>query len=296
MKFLAESINLLDLDSASRPYVTSSTPNDYVETTHSPSNERSSTNSCLFGWFNDGQTAVDNDDNDREDVKNGNEEDGDHGTLLLNETKDSNHCKSPYAPQEVIVPPSPRSCEDDEFELFLFHDNNNSNNNNDDSFTSLLSSLSPDTPLTLSASDLNRSQNIYNYNEQEDDEDATLTRNNNTFTTTKATSSVVAVTDTILTKTITHRLSSQGCFSGNIDTLTGHPKISPPRREKELEYNIQDVQSSFSASYDKDCEQEDVIELGPSSSDDNNSVSNDSESGSGKDSDEEDLIETRIII
>ena len=75
-------------------------------------------------------------------------------------------------------------------------------------------------------------------------------------------------------------------------------KISPPRREIELEYNIQDiqrseddsVQSSFSASYDKDSEQEDVNALKSSSSDDN-SVSFDSESACEKDSEQEDVID-----
>ena len=195
MEFLAESIGLLDLDSASRPYVTSSTPD---AETHSP-NERNSTNSRLFGWF-DGNAA------DGEVMDKKEETDG----SKLNETKDSDHCKTD--PHEVAMPQSPRSCEEDDLEQFLFHDNS-SNNNNDDSFTSLLSSLSPDTPLTLSASDLFRSQTL-NEREPTKDEDATLTMNNNTR---------ASATNPILTKTTIHRLSSQGCFSGNIDALTGHP-------------------------------------------------------------------------
>jgi hypothetical protein len=170
MEFLAESIGLLDLDSNSRAYVAAAPDNTTTTRGGGGTNSRS-----FFGeWSGTSHETADYNN--------------------VNQSLKSSEDEAP--PSRTVLPPN-NSYEEDELEQFLFHENNN-----DESSTSLLSSLSPDTPLTLSASSLNF---------RSSEEDTTDIANN------------LPRGDNLLTKTVSHRLTPSGCFSGNIDAITGHP-------------------------------------------------------------------------
>lgn len=176
MEFLAESIGLLDLDPSSRAYVAS--PPDQNEGKPTNSNGGSTNSRSLFGRFDDD---------------------------MLKQSDETPSSQRQYEPSAATITANPSSSyDDDELEQYLFHE----------SSQSLLSTLSPDTPLTLSASSLNfRSHHDIATNDQCDDAtDTTTSRPQRTTT-----------ADSVITKTITHRLTSQGCFSGNIDAITGRP-------------------------------------------------------------------------
>jgi hypothetical protein len=202
MEFLAESIGLLDLDSSSRAYVAPAPENNTATQTNT------STNSILFGWWGSTETRAPPNSKSKE-KKPANENDDDDAAIRSEERRSiSNKTTRDTSSSQQASQKLNSSFEEDELEQYLFHETDNNN----ESCNSLLSSLSLNSPLTLSASSLN----FKACNQSSDDALPANNINNSSSVNNQQ------YEETIITKTTTHRLTPQGSFSGNIDAITGH--------------------------------------------------------------------------
>eukprot|EP00804_Cyclotella_cryptica_P002554 CCRYP_010387-RA/>CCRYP_010387-RA protein AED:0.10 eAED:0.10 QI:0/-1/0/1/-1/1/1/0/655 len=227
MEFLAESIGLLDLDTESRAYVA---PAPAAETAI----VRSSTNSkSLFRWWDD----------DGDHIDGGGVEEGE--PVARQQPLDIAHDdETTFLQKRHAVPSLEDEDEEDELEQFLFGGGNSNNamkqdhvspESNNSSLHSI-SSLSPDSPLTLSASsslnfsrcsllqgDIPKKSRLRLWEESDAQQTHIVGLAPRLKTASSSPPPTSPAADNIITKHVTHRLHSNSSFTGNIDALTGQP-------------------------------------------------------------------------